>query len=64
MKIVTSIFFMNLHFVLTHTIHHTKIHTLLDSWVTNAPSFKTLGPQQIAGPYIFAKKKLAEVSVY
>jgi len=35
---------MKRHFVLTHTIHQTEIHTLLDSWVTNAPSFKMLGP--------------------
>jgi hypothetical protein len=49
---------MKRQFVVTHTIQQTEIHTLLDSWVTNAPSVKMLGPQKIAGPYIFVKKQI------
>lgn len=33
-------------FVITHTIHHTDIHTLLDSWVTKTPPVKMLCPQK------------------
>ena len=64
MKIVINILFMKQHFVVTHTVQQTEIHTLLDSWLTKAPSVKMLDPQKIAGPYIFAKKKHAQVSVY
>ena len=57
MKIVINILFMKWQFAVTRTIHQTEIHTLLDSWVTNAPSVKMLGPPKIAGPYIFVKNK-------
>jgi hypothetical protein len=55
---------MKWQFVSTHKIHQTEIHTLLNSWVTNATLVKMLSPQKIAGPYIFAKTKRAELSVY
>jgi hypothetical protein len=34
-------------FVLTHTIHQTKIPTLLESWVTDVPSVKNVCPQKL-----------------
>jgi len=39
--------------VVTRTICQTEIITLLDSWVTNAPSIKILCHQKMASPYIF-----------
>jgi len=40
MKIVINVLFMKRQFVETHTIHQTELNTLLDSWVTKAPSVK------------------------
>ena len=57
MKILIKILFTKRQFVVTHTIHKTKIHTLLDSWVTNATFVKMSDPQKIAGPYILVKTK-------
>ena len=42
-------------FVVTCTIPRTDILALLDRWVTNTLSVKTLGPQNKISPYIFVK---------
>jgi hypothetical protein len=44
--------FNSQQFVVTHTINHTEISALLDSWVTNTPSVKILCPQAISCSYI------------
>jgi hypothetical protein len=44
--IVRVILLMRQQFVITHAIYQTMISTLLDSWVTNAPSIKMLCPQK------------------
>jgi hypothetical protein len=41
--------------VVTHTIRHTEIPALLDSWVTDTLSVKMLCPQKIGCPCIFVK---------
>ena len=42
-------------FVLMQTFRKTEIPALLESWVTNTPSFNILCPQQITSPYVFFK---------
>jgi len=44
MEIVINTLLMKWQFVVTHKTHQTEIHTLLDSWVTNATFVKKLGP--------------------
>jgi hypothetical protein len=41
--------------VVINAIRQTKIPTFLDSWFTNTPSVKILGPQTNYLPYIFLK---------
>jgi hypothetical protein len=41
-------------FVITHTIYEVEILALIDSWVTNTPSFKMLSAAKITN----AKYKL------
>jgi len=45
---------MKWQFFITHTIHQTKIPTLLDNLVTNTPSGK-LCPKKLASFYVFIK---------
>jgi hypothetical protein len=39
---------MERQFVVTQTIRQTEIPALLDSWVTNTPSVRTLYQQKVA----------------